>query len=110
MADPKMPAAKRRLALLLRDEEYGPKLARLRRADERQVLDLVYENRGREARAAIVDLDKGRRLKRTLGEKARSYARLPGRTRSAQWRQTMDSVRDQESSFWALYRSAEKAA
>ena len=106
MTDPKLPAAKRRLASLLRDEEYGPKLVRLNRADERRVLDLVYENRGREARQAIDDLDSGRRRRRTLGTKARDYARLPRRTRSAEWRNIMDEVETHESQFWALYRSA----
>jgi len=110
MTDPKLPAAKRRLALLLRDEEYGPKLVRLNRADERRVLDLVYEGKGREARAAIDDLDSGRRRRRTLGEKARSYARLPRRTRTAEWRNTMESVKDHEQQFWALYRAAVLAA
>ena len=55
MPDPRLPAAKRRLAALLHDEEYGAKLALLKRADERTVLDLVYENRGREARRARRD-------------------------------------------------------
>lgn len=106
MSDPKLPAAKRRLSALLRDEEYGPKLARLKRADERQVLDLVYEGKGREARKAIDDLDAGRRRRRTLGEKARGYARLPRRTRSDEWRNVMEDVRDHEAQFWALYKSA----
>jgi hypothetical protein len=110
MPDPKLPAAKRRLSALLRDEEYGPKLVRLRRADERRVLDLVYEGKGREARAAIDDLDAGRRRRRTLGEKARRYARLPRRTRSAEWRNTMESVKDHEQQFWKLYRAAILAA
>lgn len=110
MPDPKLPAAKRRLAALLRNEEYGPKLARLRRADERRVLDLVYENQGREARQAIDDLDSRRRRRRTLGEKARSYARLPRRNRSSQWRTTMDDIHGHEQQFWSLYRSAVLAA
>lgn len=106
MPDPKLPAAKRRLSVLLRDVDYGPKLVRLNRADERHVLDLVYENRGREARQAIDDLDSARRRRRTLGEKARDYARLPRRTRSQTWQTTMSSVKDHESQFWALYRAA----
>jgi hypothetical protein len=106
MADPKLPAAKRRLSAILRDEEYGPKLVRLNRADERRVLDLVYENRGREARQAIDDLDAARRRRRTLGEKARDYARLPRRTRSQTWQTTMSSVKDHEAQFWKLYRAA----
>ena len=55
--------ALRRLRSLLADEEYGPKLARLRGADERRALDLVEANRGREARQYIQDADQ-RRLQR----------------------------------------------
>jgi hypothetical protein len=110
MSDPKLPSAKRRLNALLRDEEYGPKLARLKRSDERVVLDLVYENRGREARQAIDDLDSGRRRRRTLGEKARDYARLPRRTRSQVWQTTRDKIKDDEAQFWSLYRAAVLAA
>jgi hypothetical protein len=51
------------LRTLLADEEYGPKLARLRGADERRVLDLVEQGRGRDARAAIDAADQ-RRLER----------------------------------------------
>jgi hypothetical protein len=110
MSDPKLPAAKRRLHALLRDEEYGPKLARLNRHDERVVLDLVYEGKGLEARRALNDLDAGRRRRRTLGEKARGYARLPRRTRSSEWRNVMEDVRDHEQQFWNLYRAAVLAA
>ncbi len=110
MADPKLPSAKRRLNALLQDEEYGPKLVRLKREDERRVLELVYENRGREARQAIDDLDRARRRRRTLGEKARDYARLPRRTRKSTWQTTMSAVKDEEAQFWALYRAAVLAA
>lgn len=110
MPDPKLPTAKRRLNALLRDEDYGPKLVRLNRADERYVLDLVYEGRGREARQAIDDLDERRRLKRTLGGKARAYARLASPVRSQMWHTAMSDAKDHESQFWALYRSAVLAA
>ena len=106
MADPRLPAAKRRLAALLRDEEYGPRLVRLNRTDERTVLDLIYENRGREARAKIIELDAGRRRKRTLGEKARAYAKLPRSTRSDEWRNVQEDVSGFEAQFWSLYRAA----
>lgn len=53
--------AKRRLNRILADEDYGPKLARLGRRDQREVLELIEQNRGREARAAIVRLDERRR-------------------------------------------------
>lgn len=55
--------ARRRLQTLLSDEDYGPKLARLRGADERRVLRLISENRGAEARREILAADE-RRLER----------------------------------------------
>jgi hypothetical protein len=66
--------ALRRLRSLLNDEEYGPKLARLRGTDERRVLDLVSEGRGREARAAINDADQ-RRLERERESRRRTLYR-----------------------------------
>jgi len=105
MDDPQLPAAKRRLAALLRDEEYGPKLARLNRADERRTHDLVYENKGRQARQELIALDATRRRKRTLGEKARDYARLTPK-RYGDWRKAMDEAAGHEAMFWSLYRSA----
>lgn len=56
--------AERRLTALLANEEYGPKLARLRGDDERRVLSLIEQNRGKEARAEINRLDEARREKR----------------------------------------------
>lgn len=55
--------ALRRLKAILEDEEYGPKLARLNRADERKVLDLIESNpggRGKAYRDEIIRLDKAR--------------------------------------------------
>lgn len=106
MPDPKLPAAKRRLAALLRDEEYGPKLVRLNRTDERRVLDLIYDNRGREARQVLTDLDAGRRRHRTFRDKARDYRSLPPRTRRQTWSNIMEDVQDHEAEFWELYRRA----
>lgn len=106
MPDPRLPAAKRRLADLLRDEEYGAKLARLNRADERRVLDLVYENRGRDARKLVNELDAARRSHRTVGGKARAYAKLPRNQRTLEWRRAMDSVKNREREFWNLYKAA----
>lgn len=109
MTDPKLPSAKRRLNALLRDEEYGPKLARLNRTDERRVLDLIYENRGREARQAIDDLDSRRRRQRTLRDKARDYANLPRRRR----RETLPAVKSDivggERLFWKQYDRMSKS-
>jgi hypothetical protein len=103
MADPKLPSAKRRLATLLRDEEYGPKLARLNRKDERIVLDLIYENRGREARTELDRLDAGRRQVRTSKSRAKRYAGLTPRQRTEQWHTYRDGS---DAEFWAAYRAA----
>jgi hypothetical protein len=94
------------LAALLRDEEYGAKLARLGRADERIVLDLVYEGRGREARQAIIELDEARRRHRTYWGYAKVYARLPKPSRTTEWRRAMNKAQGHEKEFWNLYRAA----
>lgn len=55
--------AMKRLERILADEDYGPKLARLNRADERRVLDLIEQNpdgRGQAARKEILRLDEAR--------------------------------------------------
>lgn len=57
-------SAERRLARILSDEDYGPKLARLRGQDEKRVLTLIDQNKGREARQEILRLDEARRAKR----------------------------------------------
>lgn len=56
-------AALRRLNYILNDEEYGPKLARLRGEEERRILALIDENKGKDARAAILEADERRRAK-----------------------------------------------
>ena len=53
--------ARRRLQRILDDEDYGPKLARLRGADEQRALSLIDAGRGREARAHITAADERRR-------------------------------------------------
>lgn len=65
---------RRRLASILKDEEYGPKLARLRGAAERRVLDLVEQGRGREARKQILFEDELRRKKNRSKARERSKA------------------------------------
>lgn len=57
-------AAYRRLARILADEEYGPKLARLHGDAETRVLRLIEENKGKEARKAILEEDENRRARR----------------------------------------------
>lgn len=97
MADPKLPAAKRRLALLLRDEEYGPKLARLDRKGEREILDLIYENRGRDARRRLAELDARRREHRNTADRVRKYRSLSRRQRHDQ------HPTDETPEFWDMY-------
>lgn len=55
--------AVKRLERILADEDYGPKLARMNRADEARVLDLIDRNKGREARSEITRLDEARRAR-----------------------------------------------
>ncbi len=64
-------SAERRLARILADEDYGPKLARLRGQDEKRVLTLIDQNKGREARQEILRLDEARRSKRRVSAVSR---------------------------------------
>lgn len=94
--------ALRRLRSLLADEDYGPKLARLRGTDERRVLDLVEAGRGREARAAIDAADQRRRQRLAETRRASLYRRAvdnvtaqhagAGATRSAVERHLADAT------------------
>lgn len=61
----------RRLRAILSDENYGPKLVRLGKADQRIILDLISENKGREARKRIVKLDATRRERVRIGSMIR---------------------------------------
>lgn len=63
--------AERRLARILADEDYGPKLARLRGNDERRILNLIEQNKGKEARSEILRLDEARRAKRRASSASR---------------------------------------
>jgi len=59
-------SARKRLAYILSDEFYGPKLARLRGDEERRVLELIDQNRGKQARDAILKYDEKRRERQRL--------------------------------------------
>jgi hypothetical protein len=100
--------AERRLAALLRDEEYGPKLARLNRADERIVLDLIDQNKGREARKELNRLDDARRTQRTTSENAKQFAKMSKDDRKANWKKMKKKRKDKtdEAAFWRLYKAA----
>jgi hypothetical protein len=60
-----------RLRRILADEDYGPKLARLRGSEERRVLDLIDAGRGKEARAEILRADEQRRERSRVQARAR---------------------------------------
>lgn len=106
MPDSQLPLAQRRLAAILRDESYGPKLVRLNRNDERTVLDLIYENKGKEAREAIIRLDEDRRMHRTVRANVSRYTGLPKRQRQTQWKDVKKRVKNHENEFWRLYKAA----
>lgn len=103
MTDPKLPAAKRRLRVFMSEPERGAQLARLNRRDEREILDLIYENRGREARRRLDQLDARRRGTRTLKDRVRRYLRLPEPLRKT------ERPEHEEREFWDLYDRGEAA-
>lgn len=89
--------ASRRLNRILRDEDYGPKLVRLNRADQRTVLELIDANRGAQARREILRLDEARRRRRTVQRRAERYAARPVEERGGADRP------DETREFWAEY-------
>ena len=89
--------ASRRLTRILRDEDYGPKLVRLSRADQRRILDLIDANRGAQARREILRLDAERRRRRTVRRRALRFAHLPVSERAG------DNRPDEIREFWAAY-------
>lgn len=89
--------ASRRLGRILRDEDYGPKLVRLSRADQRQILDLIDANRGAQARKEIIRLDAERRRRTGVRRRVLRYVKLPEGERRGDGRP--DEVRE----FWSVY-------
>lgn len=89
--------ASRRLNRILRDEDFGPKLVRLNRVDQRRILDLVDANRGAQARKEILRLDAERHSRRTVRRRALRYSHLPPDERTGESRP--DEIRE----FWANY-------
>lgn len=59
-------AARRRLLRILNDETYGPKLVRLNRRDQREILDLIDRGETDQARKLILHLDEERRKRRRV--------------------------------------------
>lgn len=89
--------ASRRLNRILRDEDYGPKLVRLNRADQRHILNLIDNNRGTQARREILRLDQERRRRATIRRRALRFAQLPEDQR------TGDNRPDETREFWSAY-------
>jgi hypothetical protein len=90
------PAAQHRLERILRHEEYGPKLAKLSGRQERIVLDLIEQNKGRDARKAIIAFDERRRDVARTKIRVRVYRRQPDRT-GQNWRSNETEL------FWRIY-------
>lgn len=91
-------AAAKRLNRILADEEYGPMLVHLNKADERKVLDLLDRPKsGREARKLITQLDEDRRVDRRIRDRVRQFIRKTPIERSRE--RPVDETRR----FWQLY-------
>jgi hypothetical protein len=96
---PQSPAQKR-LARILNDTTehyYGEKLvrvAKVNKAGERRVLELIDQNRAREARALILQLDKNRRA----SSRAKRYVKLTQAERTEHW------PAHEEREFWDEYK------
>jgi hypothetical protein len=89
--------ASRRLNRILRDEDYGARLVRLNRTDQRRILDLIDANRGAQARREILRLDAERIARSRVHRRALRYAHLPEDQRAGDGRP--DEIRE----FWAEY-------
>lgn len=87
----------RRLDAILGDEEYGPKLVRLNKTDERKVLNLVERGKGREARQMINKLDEERRADNRIKTRVRQYIHRTPIERS------QNRPVDESRRFWELY-------
>ncbi len=100
-------AERRRLATILADEDYGPRLARLGRADETRVLKLISDNKGREARKEILELDAKRVGKRRTLTRVKRFVKLSPADRSRTWAEEMELLTDDEKMeiFWDNYDS-----
>lgn len=64
----------RRLQRFLTDSKYGPKLSQLPKREQRRFTDMVTENRGREARKALLAADTRRRDVRNQRDRDRRRA------------------------------------
>lgn len=88
-------SAEARLIRILTNEDYGPKLARLRGDEERYILRLIDQNKGKEARREILRLDEERRAReRARRESKRSPPRqtIRGPTRKERERRAIANI------------------
>lgn len=90
--------ALRRRQRLLDNEVYGPKLVRLKVGERRVIDDLILQNRMREVRQLILDLDRARRQGDNVLRRAIAYASQPVRYRRGGYQPV-----DEEGAFWRLY-------
>lgn len=92
--------ASRRLNRILRDEDYGAKLVRLSRTDQRRILDLIDDNRGAQARREILRLDTERVARNAVRRRALRFSHLPPEQRRG------DNRPDEVREFWSAYDAA----
>lgn len=99
---------RRRLNTLLTDPEYGAMLARLNRSEEREILDLISDNRGREARKRLRELDTSRRQGGRVKKKVRAYLDLAPEDRKGEaWKALSKQELSDIRLFWKLYKEQE---
>jgi len=100
--------AQKRLKRILDNEDYGPKLARLNRTDERRVLDLIDQNKMPEARKLIIELDRARKERNNLRARLRRFMDKDADERSRMRRS--GEMDDETRAFWELYDGMMEAA
>lgn len=76
----------RRISRLLKDKRYGGPLAKLPKRDQKRVFDLVRDNRGKEARKTILELDETRRQRVRIASASRRRKERERRTVERIWR------------------------
>ncbi len=88
-------AERRRLNAILADEDYGPRLVRLPKSEQRKILDLISANKGKEARAKIVSFSETRTLARRVKNAAVKSVRdnVPPAARNIEARVNGDRAR-----------------
>lgn len=85
-------SAEQRLLRILSNEDYGPKLARLRGEDERYILRLIDQNKGKEARREILRLDEERRARERAKRSPSPRPTIRGPTRKEKQRRAIANI------------------